>query len=121
MKRAQSVAVVLSTNKRRYAPGETIAADLSASSASGAVTLLFTSGQRYDFVLTDGAGTEVWRWSAGRGFVQMLGEETLAPGRPLLFRERFAAPLAPGQYRLVGLVTATVGPPPAVLLIAVTR
>ncbi|HEX6746583.1 MAG TPA: BsuPI-related putative proteinase inhibitor [Longimicrobium sp.] len=50
------------------------------------VTLEFTSGQSYDFVVGDG-GREVWRWSAERMFTQALRSETLAAGETRTWRE----------------------------------
>ncbi|HEU0055530.1 MAG TPA: BsuPI-related putative proteinase inhibitor [Longimicrobium sp.] len=51
------------------------------------VELRFNSGQRYDFAARDDAGREAWRWSAGQGFIQVLGSETLAPGQTVTHAE----------------------------------
>ncbi|NIW35395.1 MAG: hypothetical protein GWN32_02195, partial [Gemmatimonadetes bacterium] len=66
--------------------------------SDGPVSLEFMTGQRYDFVIADAAGEAVWRWGAGRGFVQMLGEEQLQPGSTLTYRETYTGQLAPGAY-----------------------
>lgn len=50
------------------------------------LTLQFPSARRYDFAVLDGA-REVWRWSADRGFAQVLGTETLAPGETRTWSE----------------------------------
>ena len=47
--------------------------------AAAPVTLEFSSGQTYDFIVDDG-GREVWRWSAGRFFTQALQSITLRAG-----------------------------------------
>lgn len=64
------------------------------------------TGQRYDFELLAEGGPSLWRWSHGRGFIQMLGQETLAPGQRLEYREPIALPATPGRYRLVGVLTS---------------
>lgn len=104
------ISVALATDKERYAPGEPIALTLTATNRAGQpVTLHFSSGQRYDFTIEDGAGRTVWRWAADKGFIQMLGEEALEPGGALAYRELFAGRLAPGTYRITGIVTTMGG------------
>jgi hypothetical protein len=77
-------------------------------------TLTFPSSQTHDCIVHAGEGTEVWRWSAGRMFAQVLTELTLAPGESRTFTitwdltDRKGAPLPPGDYRAVGLVAARV-------------
>lgn len=44
------------------------------------ITLNFTTSQRFDFSIYDSSGAEVWRWSADRYFLQVLGQLTLNPG-----------------------------------------
>jgi hypothetical protein len=45
-----------------------------------AVDLTFGSGQRFDFVVSDSAGVEVWRWSADRMFAQATASEVIEAG-----------------------------------------
>ena len=60
------------------------------------VELEFSSGQRYDFAVRNATGV-VWRWSADRSFMQMLGTETIPAGGSLKYEER--APIAAaGSY-----------------------
>jgi len=74
------------------------------------VRLLFATSQRYDFVVKDDAGNEVWRWSADQLFAQVLAEETLAPGGTLTFgetwdqRDNSGAQVAPGPYVIEGVI-----------------
>ena len=92
-----------------YAAGEPIALTLGVKNPTEvAVTLRFATGQRYDFVIESAAGVEVWRWSADRAFTQGLGEQTVPPGWELDYNETFAGRLAPGTYRVRGIVP-TVG------------
>ena len=71
------------------------------------VELTFTSGQSYDFVVYDGAGTEVWRWSSEQMFTQALREERVAPGETLTYSAIWApAPGTAGEFEVVGILTA---------------
>ncbi len=69
------------------------------------IRLDFNSGQRFDVSVTDAAGAEVWRWSADRSFIQVLGSETVEPGATLTYDAEWAG-AAPGTYRATGVVTA---------------
>jgi PKD repeat protein len=82
------------------------------------VTFHFTTSQRYDFEITDGSGTPLWRWSTGKGFLDVVGEETVVcNGPPLTYFAKFPLfdgtgqpTLAPGLYRLRGWLTDNAGP-----------
>jgi hypothetical protein len=101
-------------------PGNELAAKLSAT-VNGDVTLTFTvknasatpvkvvypSGQKYDFVVADsGTGKTVWSWSANKGFVQALGEETIPGGGSLTFVEKWTPPRR-GLYLAHARLTST--------------
>ena len=63
----------------------------------------FASAQRFDLVIEDARGQEVWRWSAGRLFAMVMGQETLGPERPrLVYEAELTERLAPGRYRIKG-------------------
>jgi len=49
--------------------------------------LTYRSSQRYDFAVVDSSGREIWRWSMGKAFAQVMSEETLETGATLRFRE----------------------------------
>ena len=84
-------------------------------------TLSFSSGQRYDFVITR-AGREIWRWSAGKAFIQSqaLGSITLQPNETLEYHETWRQVdneqrhVPAGEYDIKGILTSekprTVGP-----------
>jgi hypothetical protein len=103
-----ALTIALETDRATYAPGDSIRAQLTVSHGGGsAVVLEFGSSQRCDFAIQDAAGTTVWRWSADRAFAQMMGEVTVAPGRPpLVCTEPLVAPPVPGRYRIEGTLTA---------------
>lgn len=66
----------------------------------------FTSGQRFDFTLSNDAGDEVYRMSSVSMFMQAIGEETLEPGSQLEYEfEIPAADLEPGNYLLKAWLT----------------
>lgn len=73
-------------------------------------TLTVPSSQTYDCIVYAGDNKEVWRWSAGRMFAQVITELTLAPGESRTFTatwdltDRTGSPLSPGDYSVVGLV-----------------
>jgi hypothetical protein len=97
--------VQVAVARAAYAAGEPIALTLGVKNPTDlAVTLRFATGQRYDFVIESAAGAEVWRWSAERAFTQVLGEQIVPPGWELNYNETFAGRLAPGTYRVRGIV-----------------
>lgn len=75
-----------------------------------AVTFNFTSGQRYDFTLTDEEGVEVFRMSSVSMYTQALGEEILRQGEELQYEIQVPeANLEPGTYTLEVWLTPTEG------------
>ncbi len=99
--------VSVTTDKPVYAPGEPIRIVFEAvNETDSAATLAFASAQRFDMAIADESGTEVWRWSAGRMFAQMLGQEVLGPeiGR-LSYEATFTGALGPGRYRVEAWLT----------------
>jgi hypothetical protein len=73
----------------------------------------FSSGQNYDFVITDPAtGQEVWRWSGGMFFTQVVRSEAIRASGNWKYeavwdrRDRNSSPVAPGRYRLTGVLTS---------------
>jgi len=73
----------------------------------------FGSSQTFDFVITDAAtGKEVWRWSRGQFFNQVVRSDSIRPSDKWRFdavwdhRDNDGQKVAPGQYRLVGIITS---------------
>ena len=105
--RVSALDVSLATTKPSYSPREPITFTLNVRNPTDRpITLRFASGQRYDFVIEDERGATVWRWAADRAFAQAVREQTVPPGWELNYNERFAGQLAPGVYRVRGLITA---------------
>ncbi|HEU0016529.1 MAG TPA: BsuPI-related putative proteinase inhibitor [Longimicrobium sp.] len=69
--------------------------------ASTPLEIAFSSGQSYDFGVRAG-DRDLWRWSADKGFIQMVRQETLAPGETRTYAETWTPP--PG---VSGELTAT--------------
>jgi hypothetical protein len=71
------------------------------------VTLQFRDSQRYDFLIRNAQGQEVWHWSANQMFAQLLGQEILAPnGGALTYRVIVRATLRRGSYTVTAVVPA---------------
>jgi hypothetical protein len=64
------------------------------------VELMFPNGRTHDFAVLDSAGREVWRWSEGRLFTQVIQNRLLDAHDSTVYDERWVAP-APGRYTLV--------------------
>ena len=60
--------------------------------------LLFPSGQTHDFVVVDSAGREVWRWSEGRMFTQVLQNRVLDTNGILAIDAAWHSRVPPGRY-----------------------
>ena len=77
-----------------------------------AVTVVDGLFRVHDAIVRTASGREVWRWSHGRQFAQMLSELTLAPGESRELTLRWdparAGGAAPGEgdYVAVGLIPA---------------
>jgi hypothetical protein len=86
----QGLAASVSVDKATYEPGEQVRLTLVIKNVSTETKRLsFRDGQRYEFVVTDGEGYEVWRWSADKFFIQVLGEEIIDTGQLLAYSERW--------------------------------
>jgi hypothetical protein len=73
----------------------------------------FNSSQNYDFVITDTAtGQEVWRWSRGTVFAQVIRSDSIRGNSKWTYsevwnrRDNDKNPVSPGRYRLVGILTS---------------
>ncbi|MBI5599389.1 MAG: hypothetical protein HY890_06590 [Deltaproteobacteria bacterium] len=99
--------LTLVTDKPVYSAGEPVKITLRVFNRAGKdVTLYFTSAQRYDFVIKDREGRDLWRWGEGRMFAAAAGTETIGPKRPaIIYSEKFGDALKPGFYGVAGLTT----------------
>ena len=106
---AHGLAASVSVDRTAYGPGEPVRMTLVIENVSAETQRLsFRSGQRYDFVVEDSSGRQVWRWSADKFFILVLGEEAIAPGQRLVYREEWdqrdesGDPLPGGTYAVRG-------------------
>ncbi len=76
-----------SLSRPTYRAGETVEVTLRvANPGSAPVSVIFTSGQRYDLVIRRPRGDEVWRWSHDKAFIQVIEVMTLEPGQSFSFQ-----------------------------------
>ena len=96
-------------NKPLYGSGEPISMTLRVfNHADQQITFSFRDARRYDFTIEDEEGQAVWRWSHGRMFAQVLGEETLGSGREeVLYSETYTGMLKAGEYKVTGILVAS--------------
>ena len=113
--------VSLTTDKAIYAAGESIVIELIVfNRTSKNLTFDFRDAQHYDFMIEDTEGNSVWRWAEGRMFIQVLGEETLGPGREeVVYTGTYAGPLQPGGYKVIGALISANRPLSASLTITI--
>ena len=71
------------------------------------VELTFPDGQTHDFAVLDGAGREVYRWSADRMFTQSVQNRTIEGGETLHIAEHATPTLPPGSYVAVATLRST--------------
>jgi len=103
--------VTLAADKPAYAPGEPITFTLRIVNATAKpIRLTFRTAQRFDLSMEASQGREVWRWSAGRLFAQVLGQETLGTsGGEFVARETVGGTFPPGTYTATGIIPAQEG------------
>jgi hypothetical protein len=76
------------------------------------LALRFNSSQNYDFVVTDAAGLEVWRWSRQMFFGQVIRSDSIRAKGNRVFEEVWnhrdgnANRVPPGEYRVVGILSS---------------
>jgi hypothetical protein len=75
--------------------------------SSKKLELNFPSGQTHDVVVTDAAGRELWRWSAGQMFTQALRNQPLGAHETLSYTVRWHRPASAGHGPLIATATLT--------------
>ena len=63
----------------------------------------------YDLAIRDSTGRQVYLWSLGKVFIQIITQLELSPGEKTWVVEVPLQTFAPGQYVLEGWLTPTVG------------
>ena len=98
---------------RNFSSGEPVHLRLALTNrGDAAVSLPFSSTKTHDAIVRRADGSEVWRWSAGRMFAQVISELALPPGGSEAFeascdpRRQGQPVLPPGSYEVVGVIPA---------------
>jgi hypothetical protein len=102
------LALVLKADKESYGQGEPIKLTIHVMNRrTEPVTLRFLSAQRYDVAVKSLEGREIWRWSNGRMFAQVIGDETFQAGtRVRIYHITMREHLPPGRYVVIGTIPA---------------
>lgn len=116
-----SYGISMMTNKISYSVGEPIKMTLKVFNYSAeTIDFHFNSSQRYDFIIEDEEGNEVWRWSEERMFAQMLGEEILGPRNPeVIYTAEYKGKFSLGYYKISGVLVAQEKPMSGSIIIEV--
>jgi len=113
--------ISMSTDKMDYEVGEPITMTLKIFNyIEEYVTFHFNTSQRYNFIIEDEEGNEVWRWSEGRMFAMALGEEILGSRNPeVICTEEYKGKLSSGYYKITGIFVAQEKPMSGSIIIEV--
>ncbi len=100
--------IFMTTDKMSYSVGEPIKMTLKFFNYTEEdITFHFNSSQRYDFIIEDEEGNEIWCWSEDRMFAMMLGEEILGPtNTEIIYTVEYRSKLNPGYYKITGVFVA---------------
>lgn len=117
------VTYVLATDKPVYGPTEMVELTFTITNTGKEdLKFEFANSQFYDFIIRDGQGGEVAKWSIGRAFLAITQPLTLAAGAKFDYKTRWRQldqnddPVDPGRYEVTAVLT-TKSNPTAVSLI----
>jgi len=102
---SMSYGISMSTDKISYSVGELIVMTLRIFNYTKEdIAFYFTTSQRYDFIIEDEKGNEIWRWSEDKMFTMVLGEEVLGPTNPeVIYTAEYRGKLSSGYYKITGI------------------
>ena len=100
--------ISMTTDKMNYSVGEPIMMTLKIFNYNEEdIVFNFNTSQRYDFIIEDEEGNEIWRWSQDRMFATVLDEEILGPDNPeVIYTAEYKDRLGPGYYKVTGIFIA---------------
>lgn len=106
--RNMNYGISISTDKMSYSVGEPIKMTVKIfNSTEEDIVFHFNTSQRYDFIIEDEEGNEVWRWSQDRMFAMMLGKEVIGPHNPeVIYTADYKDRISPGNYKVTGIFIA---------------
>lgn len=101
--------IELTTTKKQFKSTELIPLKLTLLNTSSSSQMVrFNSSQKYDFVVRGETGEEVWRWSKGRMFTQMIEDVELpSQGGRNFFEKIEGGTLKLGKYTISAMITAS--------------
>jgi len=108
VERNMNYGISMSTNNMSYSVGEPVIMTLRIFNYTGEdIVFHFNTSQRYDFIIKDEEGNEVWRWSKDMMFAMVLGEETLGPtNTEVIYAADYRDKFSPGYYKINGVFIA---------------
>ena len=100
--------ISMMTDKMSYSIGEPIKMTIKIFNYTEEdIAFHFNATQRYDFIIEDEEGNEVWRWSEGKMFAMVLGKEGLGPYNPeVIYTAEYKDKLSSGYYKVTGVFIA---------------
>jgi len=100
--------ISITTDKMSYSVGEPIKVTLEVFNYTQEdIVFHFNTSQRYDFIIEDDEGNEVWRWSQDRMFAMVLGEEVIGPhNSEVIYTADYKDRISPGNYKVTGIFIA---------------
>ena len=103
-KRSGDFSVSLTAQPRSVESGKGVSLTLNVRNLSAEPrTFELSSSQTYDFVTYENGGEEVWRWSSGMMFTQVMGSETIEAEGSRVYKVSWStAGLMPGTYTVEG-------------------
>jgi len=106
--RNMNYGISMSTGKMNYSVGEPIVMTLKVFNYTEEEMIFhFNTSQRYDFIIEDEEGEEIWRWSKDKMFAMVLGEEALGPHNPEVnYSAECKSKLSLGYYKVTGILVA---------------
>ena len=116
-----SYGISMMTNKMSYSVDEPIKMTLKVFNYTEEdIVFHFNNSQRYDFIIEDGEGNKIWRWSQNMMFAMVLGEETLGPtNTEVIYTAEYRNKLSPGYYKITGVFIAQEKPMSGSIIIEV--
>ena len=113
--------ISMTTDKMSYSVGEPIVMTLKIFNYTEEdIVFHFNTSQRYDFIIEDEEGNEIWRWSQDTMFAMVLGEETLGPDNPeIIYTVEYKGKLNSGYFEVTGILVAKERPMSGCVIIEV--
>jgi len=101
----ENYGISMSTDKVSYSAGEPIKIILKIFNYTGEdIVFHFNTSQRYDFIIEDEKGYEIWNCSQDMMFAMALGEDILGPNNPvIIYTAEYKGELSPGFYKVTGI------------------